>query len=645
MSSHSRDGWSEPRLYGCKKLCVVLLCSQRNSKKDLKQTVEGFLKQEVGDSELVLLVWCVECPPTVIEFARELGSKHLDELKLHVFESRHSFLGSLPASLESISQFHSEGIILCSCGTVLKADCISFLLSKISEYGSSTILSASGVRIFPHEKLANAKESLQNGEYLRYYSGSKEDRVVHFLTMDFCCINVSILSKAADYHNPEFGVLDYLWFSFVSQYYLKQRIWKIRMDDVITVQCKQSPALLPLATDAQLEVLNRFYSHIYELNWPKRISKPYYSLDVLNAVRSSTLPPLALWDRGFGGVNMLSEPACQLDFASAAAYGVQVIRIGAVGDAKDLAYLIDRNAQSFEEDEVHFLTVLPRLMQSLRNAGQVGLKVVITLADVPGCEFHSRSMDSPNFSFWESPECRARVAKFWGLLAKSLTDQKDTIMGYDLINEPYTSDDKAADYFDEMPMTHLEELHQFQLDAVKEIRKYDKDTMVVVKGTWYASPRAIKSLKPLPDPCVAYAFHMYASPLLTLPAKHATGITFSYPGPVRRWAKCRWKTVELNRQSLLNLLHSTVRQWQLQHGVPSTRILVAEFGICRTVLGAKQYLTDLVEIFQEFGWSWLLFSFRDEEWDAMDYELGTDYRNMLNRFPSDLFMSVAQYFC
>jgi len=217
-------------------------------------------------------------------------------------------------------------------------------------------------------------------------------------------------------------------------------------------------------------------------------------------------------------------------------------------------------------------------------------------------------------------------------------------MGYDLINEPYTSDDKEADYFDEMPMTHLEELHQFQLDAVKEIRKYDKDTMVVVKGTWYASPRAIKSLKPLPDPHVAYAFHMYASPLLTLPAKHATGITFTYPGPVRRWAKCRWETVELNRQSLLNLLHNTVRQWQLQHGVPSTRILVAEFGICRTVLGAKQYLTDLVEIFQEFGWSWLLFSFRDEEWDAMDYELGTDYRNMLNRFPSDLFMSVAQYF-
>ena len=641
MSAHSWSERSRSLPGGCKKLCLVLLCHKNSAKKDLEQTIEGFLNQEEGRIELVLLLWCADCPPTLVEFARELVSK---QQQVGVIESQYSFLGNLPASLESISQFDSDGVILCACGTILKTRCISFLLSKKAEYATGTILAASGIRIFSHEKLVKAEESLQNGEYLKYYSESKEDRVVHFFPAEFCYISTNILSKAADYHNPEFGTLDNLWFSFVAQYYLEQRIWKVRMDDAVTVQREQSPALFPRATDAQLRSLTRFYSHIYELDWPKRISKPFYSLDKLNAVQSSTLSSLALWDKGFGGVNMLSEPACQLDFASAAAYGVHVIRIGAVGDAKDLAYLIDPNAQSFDEDNAHFLTVLPRLMQSLRNAGQVGLKVVITLADVPGCEFHSRSGDSPNFPFWESPECRTRVAKFWGLVAKSLTGQKEIIMAYDLINEPYTSDDKAADYFDEMPMTHREELHQFQLDAIREIRQYDKDTMVVVKGTWYASPRAIRSLEPLPDPHVAYAFHMYASPLLTLPAKHATGVTCSYPGPVRRWAKCRWSNVELNQQSLQTLLHSTVRQWQLQHRIPSTRILVAEFGICRTVPGAKQYLTDLVEIFQEFGWSWLLFSFRDEEWDAMDYELGTDYKNMLNRSPSDLFMSVAQYF-
>ena len=43
-----------------------------------------------------------------------------------------------------------------------------------------------------------------------------------------------------------------------------------------------------------------------------------------------------------------------------------------------------------------------------------------------------------------------------------------------LINEPYTPEDNAVDYFDEMPMNHQEELHQFQLDGIEEIRKHDK---------------------------------------------------------------------------------------------------------------------------------------------------------------------------
>ena len=71
---------------------------------------------------------------------------------------------------------------------------------------------------------------------------------------------------------------------------------------------------------------------------------------------------------------------------------------------------------------------------------------------------------------------------------------------------------------------------------------------------------------------------------------------------------------------------------------------MAEFGICREIPGAIEYLRDLVDIFRDFGWSWLLFSFRDKEWDAMDYELGGDTSNMLHRSSSDMFMSVGRHF-
>ena len=103
-------------------------------------------------------------------------------------------------------------------------------------------------------------------------------------------------------------------------------------------------------------------------------------------------------------------------------------------------------------------------------------------------------------------------------------------------------------------------------------------------------------------------------------------------------------TVEITSEYLHQLLKKTVHSWQVKHGIPSSRILVAEFGICREVQGAKQYLEDLVSIFRHFKWSWLLFSFRDEEWDALDYELGPDMDNVLNRSASELFRTVADHF-
>ena len=82
----------------------------------------------------------------------------------------------------------------------------------------------------------------------------------------------------------------------------------------------------------------------------------------------------------------------------------------------------------------------------------------------------------------------------------------------------------------------------------------------------------------------------------------------------------------------------------MKHGILSNRILVAEFGISREVQGALEYLEDLISLFQHFKWSWLLFSFRDEEWDALDYELGPSMDNMLNRSSTRLFLTVADHF-
>ncbi|HET6890059.1 MAG TPA: hypothetical protein VFH31_03065 [Pyrinomonadaceae bacterium] len=70
------------------------------------------------------------------------------------------------------------------------------------------------------------------------------------------------------------------------------------------------------------------------------------------------------------------------------------------------------------------------------------------------------------------------------------------------------------------------------------------------------------------------------------------------------------------------MLNPVVR-WQKTHGIKSNRIFVGEFGCNRMVGGAADYLSDLIKIFNQHNWHWAFFTFRQDFWDGMDYEIGT----------------------
>lgn len=358
---------------------------------------------------------------------------------------------------------------------------------------------------------------------------------------------------------------------------------------------------------------------------------------------SNVTTPLDIWEHGFGGINMSSEPASELDFSSITSfYGVKVIRIGAVAGAQDLNYLINSTAKTTQEDYQHLSHVLPRLRAAIVKISTYGLKVIVTATDLPGASFQSGS----SLEFWQCEVTRVRCAKFWGNLAKHLSDLSKVIIGYDLINEPHSPDDK--DYLEEVTTKYSVQLHHFYNEAIKEIRTHDTKVKIILSPLGYSSPVQMEILTPSlllsNDPHIVYSFHMYALPHLTLRTfRNKLAPPLSYPGTLRKWVNCPYDLIDLNYDFIRQIL-TKVRVWQLKYGIASHRILVGEFGISREVLGSLEYLRDLVEIFKEFGWSWLLFSYRDEEWDSMDYELGTDFGNMLYRSPTELFMTVAGHF-
>lgn len=561
------------------------------------------------------------------------------------------FLPAISSYTDIVSSFHT--IIHCSSGIVLRSNCISYLLSKLTEYDSS-ILTATGYRIFPHYKLVQPSNSLTNGYQYKYYDYLSTDRAVHIFLPDLCVMTTDIILKLSSQCNEErshFIELGNIWLSFLIGHHLNGCVWKVEvpreMADFAGIVCRSND-IVPI--NAPRELFDEFYSHcVVKGEWPPGVTLPIYDkspspkgvefpISDLKVIESRC----AIWERGFGGVNMSSEPASLLDFAAISSLGVKVIRCGAVADAMDLNYLIDGRSESFEDDSKHFLKVLPRLRKSIEGAAQYGLKTIVTMADLPGAPFHCCHGNIAEYEFWTSCTVRVRAAKFWGLVAKGLKDLSPHVMGYDLINEPYTPVDGG--YFDDIPLDYTEELHHFYSQSLKEIRLHDTDVVVILSSLGYANPHGMNTLRCYDDSNVAYSFHMYAAPSLTLPRTTCDTPCYSYPGTVERWKGCPYDMVDITRDFLYKLLKEHVHGWQVMNNVPSNRILVGEFGITREVKGAENYLRDLLEIFDEFGWSWLLYSFRDEEWDALDYELGPNLGNMLNRSMTTLFQTVAKHF-
>jgi hypothetical protein len=60
--------------------------------------------------------------------------------------------------------------------------------------------------------------------------------------------------------------------------------------------------------------------------------------------------------------------------------------------------------------------------------------------------------------------------------------------------------------------------------------------------------------------------------------------------------------------------------------LPANRLVIGEFGCARRSPGAAAYLADLIQIFEREQWHWLFYSFREDTWDGMDYELGDSPR-------------------
>lgn len=153
-----------------------------------------------------------------------------------------------------------------------------------------------------------------------------------------------------------------------------------------------------------------------------------------------------------------------------------------------------------------------------------------------------------------------------------------------------------------------DEAHRGQYGfEIKAIRAIDPETPIVVEPDGMGGDELLRFLPIFPYPNIFYSIHMYYPGDYTHQLDRDKPQYLSYP--TEKW----------NKASIKERLLDRVVRYQK---ATNAKIFVGEFSCPRWAPGAEIYLRDVIELMEEFGWSWTYHAFRES--DMWSVEHNTD---------------------
>lgn len=322
-------------------------------------------------------------------------------------------------------------------------------------------------------------------------------------------------------------------------------------------------------------------------------------------------PKIVFWQSQKKGANIFNKNIESKDIKAAKAYGIEFVRLSLDKFPTSHRDFLIGNADGYceliKED-------LEKLKKILDMCYQEKMPVVITMLSLPGSRWKQNNQNKDDLRIWRDKKYQAQAAFFWHDLAAALKDHP-AVVGYNILNEPHLERIFASKEV-HINTVHQEEsqkiLYQLYSNIIKSIRQIDKETPIILDSSAYADPQTFSLLIPQKDENIIYSFHMY-EPYEYTNHKINNG-KFKYPGQI--------KGKQWDKQALKDYMSSVVA-FQKKHRVACHRILVGEFGGHRMSPGLEKYFEDLINIFNQKSWHFAFYAFREDVWDGMDYELGT----------------------
>lgn len=274
---------------------------------------------------------------------------------------------------------------------------------------------------------------------------------------------------------------------------------------------------------------------------------------------------------------------------------------------------------------------LATLIAALDRAEAAGLKVVVAPLSLPGMRWAQNNDGKFDGRLWQDKAYWTQAAAFWRDVAAALKDHP-AVAGYNIVNEPAPEKNNGlAEHADPAAMKAwygaqegtARDLPAFYAAIIAAIREVDPATPIMADAGWYAAADGFSYWPgPLPDDRVLYAFHMYEPYAATSAPNFKREKPYPYPGIVPYGdGEENWDAARI--ASYLKM----PTDWADANGVPRNRIVASEFGCMRRLPFCKQYLEDVLTPLEAAGMHWAFYSFREDAWDGMDYELGSEKVN------------------
>jgi hypothetical protein len=247
-----------------------------------------------------------------------------------------------------------------------------------------------------------------------------------------------------------------------------------------------------------------------------------------------------------------------------------------------------------------------RLDSAVNLCRKHNLRVLLDLHAAPGAQARDQNAGSAygEAFFWNYKHFMDRAAALWKELARRYRGDA-AVAGYNLLCEPVTQD--------------VSRLNDFYAQAIRAIRGVDNEHLIVLDGNFWAKDIASLQNRLFEDPQVIPALHHYYDE--TPAFAHLT----DYPGKA--------DGVVCDRAAL----EATLAGKHDQQRIPRP-VLAAEFGVSRVnpqPFPVQLAITrDLVSIFEEKGWGWAMWCYKDlKEMGMVTPRADTPWRRFLDAPP------------